>query len=389
MRLPSAEAPRDLIGWETKHGVVSVYVEIDPGDRGGAWRIELRDRLDEITAAAKQEGDRERRAAVEATVERVRDRFQSDAPPSGRMQIGFLEASPKPGREAREEWFAVQHPVERTRVVHSPRPYVRTLAEVLDGGRPRAIAALSAERVRLFEWRLGAIEELAARELELFALDWRERKAPQSRDPATSQAVGSAGRDQYGQRLEQNRRRFLKESGARSSGEPSEGARTELLCIGDPQLCEAFMDGWEPAPQRIAVDHHDVISEPTAAIGERATTKLAELEAERGLELVERATSAALASNGAGALGPSDTALALAQGRVERLLIDAEQEISTDGLEEEVRAQVEAVMPIPGGRLDEWIVEEAIRTSASITSLRDEPAERLAEHGGVAGLLRY
>ena len=386
MRLPSAEALRELLAWEPRHGVFSVYLEIDPGDRGGAWRIELRDQIDEATAAAKEDGDRERGKAIDATVERIAETFQPNSPPSGRMQIGFVEVSSKPGRE---EWFAAQHPVERTRVVYGPRPYVRPLAEILDGGRPRAIAALSAERVRLFEWRLGTLEELAAKELELFALDWRERKAPQMRDPASSQAVSSAGRDQYDQRLEQNRRRFLKESGSRFSREPSEEARRELLCIGDPQLCEAFMEGWEPMPNRFAVDHHDVITEPASAIAERATAKLTELETERGAELVEKATSAAFAINGAGALGPSDTARALAQGRVEHLLIDAEQEVSADRLEDQVRAELEAVKPLPAGRLDEWIVEEAIRTSASITALRDDPAERLAEHGGVGGLLRY
>ena len=46
-------------------------------------------------------------------------------------------------------------------------------------------------------------------------------------------------------------------------------------------------------------------------------------------------------------------------------------------------------MPFPSGRLDEWIVEEAIRTSGAITALRADPAKRLAEQGGVGALLRY
>ena len=389
MRLPDEANLRELIGWDAGLGVVSVYLEIDPGDRGGAWQIALREPLDEIARAAREGDDRERRAAVEATVERIAGRFAPKAPPSGRMQIGFVEVSPKPGRIGREEWFSLQHPVEPTRVAYGRRPFVRPLAEILDGGRPRTVAALSTERVRVFEWRLGTIEELAERELELLALDWRERKAPQVRDPSSAQGVSSAGRDQFGQRLEQNRRRFLKESGGRSSRELSERARRELLCFGDPKLCEAFVAGWDGVPRRVAVDHHDVIAEPTHAIAERATQKLHELDLQREMELVEKATSAALARNGVGALGPSPTARALLRGQVEHLLIDADASLDTAALDADVLEELESASPRPGARLDEWMVEEAILTSAEITPVRDEPAERLAEHGGVGALLRY
>jgi hypothetical protein len=389
MRLPSSEGLRELIAWEPPHGVLSVYLEIDPGDRGGGWRVELRDQLDEITAAAKDNDDRELRAAIEATITRVADHFQPQATPSGRIQIGFVEVTAKPGRDGREQWFAVQHPVVRTRVVHAPRPYLRTLAEILDGGRPRAVAALSSERVRLFEWRLGTIEAVAEHELVLLEKEWRERKAPQLRDPASGQGVGSTGRDQHDQRLDQHRKRFLKECGARASAELGEEARRELLCIGEPGLCEAFLAGWDSPPSRIAVDPHDVIAEPTQAIAERASAKFTELDAERGAELAEKVIGAASSPNGAGALGPSDTARALARGQIEHLLIDVERPVDEADLDDEVRSELEAVLPQPAGRFDEWIVEAAIRTSATITALRDEAAERLAEYGGVAGLLRY
>jgi release factor family 10 len=387
MRLPDEGNLRELVGWDAELGVISVYLEIDPGDRGGGWRIALRDQLDEIVGAAKESHDRDRGAAVEATAERIRERFAPEAPPSGRLQIGFVEVSPKAG--GREEWFAAQYPIEPTRVADSRRPFLRPLAEILDGGRPRAIAALSTERVRLFEWRLGTIGELAERELELFALDWRERKAQRVRDPASSQGVSSAGRDQFEQRLEENRKRFLKDIGARASRELGKRARRELICFGDPHLCESFVAGWDRPPQRVANDHHDLIAEPAHAIGERATQKLAELDREREADLAERVTSAALARNGAGTLGPSGTARALARGQVEHLLIEAERSLDTAALDADVLRELEAASPRPGSRLDEWMVEEAILTDASVTTLRDEAAGSLAEHGGVGALLRY
>ncbi len=389
MRLPDEGNLRELIGWDAGLGVVSVYLEIDPGDRGGAWLIALRDALDEIVRGSRERDDRERRGALEATVDYVRERFAPTSTPSGRVQIGFVQVTAKPGKEGREEWFAVQHPAEPTRVADGRRPFLRPLMEILDGGRPRAIAALSTERVRLFEWRLGTIEELAEGELELLALDWRERKAPQARDPASGQGVSSAGRDQYDQRLDENRKRFLKESGGRASRELSTLARRELLCFGDPHLCEAFVSGLAERPQRRAADNHDLISEPAHAIGDRATAKLAELDGERAIELAERATSAALSRNVTGALGPSETTRALIRGQVEHLLIEADRVLETPELQADVLREFEAAAPRPGLRLDEWMVEEAILTDAAVTTLRDQAAERLADHAGVGALLRY
>lgn len=388
MRLPSAEALRGLVEWDVPYGVLSVYAEIDPGDRGGAWRIALRDQLDAAVAAAGAE-DRDQQLAIKATAGRIRERFEPATPPSGRMQIGFVACATKPTREVPEEWFAVQYPVERTLATYGERPNVRGLAEILDDGRARGVAALSSERVRLFEWRHGEITELAERELELIEAEWRERKAPRMRDPASGHAVSSAGHDQHDQRLDQHRRRFMKESAGVARQALGAEAADELLCLGEAGLCEAFLGGWDTRPRHVTLDAVDVIAEPTSVIAERATAKLIEADADRDSELVERALGAARSPTGAGALGLADTARALARGQVERLLIDAERDLPADGIDDGLRAELESISPAPSGALDQWMVEEAIRTSAAITAIRADPAERLAEHGGVAALLRY
>ncbi len=388
MRPPSAEALRGLVEWEAPYGVFSVYIEIDPGDRGGAWRIALRDQLDAAVEAAESE-DRTQAMAIKATAGRIRERFEPTTPPSGRMHAGFVACATKPTRDVREEWFAVQYPVEHTQAFYGPRPNIRALAEIVDDGRPRGVVALSSERVRLFEWSYGEITELAERELELLAAEWRERKAPRMRDPASGQAVSSAGRDQHDQRLEQHRKRFLKGSAGAAGAALSDEAAAELLCIGEAGLCEAFLAGWDSPPRYVTVDPADVIAEPAPVIAERATAKLVEADSGRDAELVERALAAAQSPNGAGALGLADTARALARGQVERLLIDAERELPSGGIDDGLRAELESVSPPPSGALDQWIVDEAIRTSAAITAIRAEPAERLAEQGGVAALLRY
>ena len=387
MRLPSAEALRELVGWEAPHGVLSLYVEFDPGDRGGGWKIAAKDALDEAVESADV-ADRDHALALRATAARVRERIEDAPPPSGRMQIGFVGCAAKHAREAREEWFSVQYPVERTRVTYGQGPNVRRLAEIIDDGRARGVVVLSSERVRLFEWHFGELTELPERDLELIAAEWRERKAPQMRDPASGQAVSSAGRDQHDQRLDQHRKRFLKISAGAARDALADEATDEVVCIGEGGLCETFLAGWEPRPKRVSVDPVAVIAEPASVLAERATAKLVEADGQRDAELVERALDAA-AAGGQGAVGIAGTAQALARAQVDRLLIDADRELPADGISDSLRAELEAVKPLPAGRLDEWIVEEAIRTSAAITALRGRPAEALGEHGGVAALLRY
>ena len=387
MRQPSAEALRELVEWDPPHGVLSIYLEIDPGDRGGAWKIALRDHLDAAVEAAG-DLDRDRELALRATAGRIRERFESANPPSGRMQIGFVACAAKHVREVSEEWFAVQFPVSQTRVSYGERPSVRGLAETVDDGRARGVVAISSERVRLFEWRFGEVAELAERELDVIKPDWRERKAPRMRDPASGQAVSSAGRDQHDQRLDEHRRRFLKEAARTAQSALSGDAARELLCIGEPGLCEDFLASWDSRP-RVSVDPADVIAEPAAVIAERASEKIGEADLERDSELVERALGAAQAPGGSGALGLPETARALARGQVERLLTCADRDLPADGIDEGLRAELEAMSAPPASGLDEWLVEEAIRTSATITAIRDTPAERLAERGGVGALLRY
>ena len=212
---------------EAPDGVLSVYVEIDPGDRAGGWKIALRDQLDAAVESADPE-NRDQAIALKATAGRFRERFEPTAPPSGRMQIGFVACAAKPSSDLPEEWFAVQFPVERTRVSYGARPNVRGLAEIVDDGRPRGVVALSSERIRLFEWRHGETTELAERELETIQAEWRERKAPRMRDPASGQAISSAGKDQHDQRLDQHRKRFLKESARVARG--ALGARPPASC---------------------------------------------------------------------------------------------------------------------------------------------------------------
>lgn len=382
MRVPTEADLRGLLGWRSPDGVISVYVDLRPEERGEAWRIELRNALGELSQATG--GNRN---PVAATAERIRARVETEGrDPSGRTLIGFVEVAPKP---AREEWFAIQVPRERTEAVLDRRPLLRPLVALLDGGAPRGIAAVSAERVRLLRWTLGTTEEIDDWGLEIFSLDWRERKSPRSADTARMQGAKASGRDQFDQRLEHNRERFLAEAGRLVAEELAERGCRELIVFGDREHAAPFAESAGQGLAVAAVEAQNVIGEPVGAIAARAGALIAELRRSRALELVERAKQEGRGGT-RGALGVEETLQALAEARVEHLLLNARGGLGAD------RAEVEAALAAVGGddgaadgELAERMVELALDTSARVTPVEGEAAEALAEVGGAAALLRY
>jgi hypothetical protein len=369
----------ELVRWQPPAGVLSIYLEIDPADRGEGWRIELRNGL---AAAIERAEEARLRRALEAAAERVAERLGEGGPRGeGRARVGFVEVAPKPGHEI---WRVLHLAPRRTEIRHAQRPYLRPLLEILDDGAPRGVAVLSAERVRLLEWSLGRIEELEDWDLELLSLDWRERKAQRVSHPARAQWTAASGRDQFAQRLDANRQRFLRHVGELVGERAGRRPWRELLAIGGAEACRHFADGLGKTVELQRLEG-DLIAERPAQIKARVEEVLEDLNRSREMAMVERALAAAHADGAKGALGPQETLEALAQGRVAHLLIDAVRDYEGAPLEEGL-AYASDGEQLP---LAERLIELALSTSAAITPVEGEAAERLGEHGGVAALLRY
>jgi hypothetical protein len=380
MAAPDKETLQRLLRWRPPHGVMSVYVDVKPGDRGEGWRIALRNGLREAVAHASENGERELKAGVRAAAARVERRFANEERPPRRGQIGFIEGA----EGGRELWYSLNAPVP-TSVAHRSRPLVQPLLAVLDDGAPRGIAALSRERVRLLGWSLEGLEEIDGWDMEVFALDWRERKSRSSADPAQGQGTTSSGRDQHAQRLEAEREHFLREAG-RLSKEAAQGRGWhELLVFGDEEEFRAFSVGYANTGRVRLAEAHNLIGQPDHAIAERVEALLPELNREREQALVERVIDQALGGTH-GSLGLQETAQALSEGRVERLLFDAER--NWEGVE-----VPEGVVLGHGADGDsplvERLVDVALETSADVTPIEGPAAARLADYDGLAALLRY
>jgi Bacterial archaeo-eukaryotic release factor family 5 len=219
---PTEGAVQELLSWRPRHGIVSLCVDADLIGRDGRWRVELRNGLDRALDSIAG-GDREQRLALEATVKRIEDDL-------------FVDRSQTEGqaREPGEErWYVSQPAPRRTEAQYGGRPQVGPMLATLDDGAPAGIAAVSGERVRLLDWHLGWVEQLHDWELELFSLDWRERKAPSPRHPTGRRLVSAAGRDQYDRRLEANRERFAHQTGVLARVSAGKRAWRQILVFGD------------------------------------------------------------------------------------------------------------------------------------------------------------
>lgn len=363
LKPPDQRAPAELLGWRPPHGVLSIYVATDPGDRGQGWRTAVRNGLSEAVDAAEG-GDHELRKALGATVDRLERELEEERKDVHRGLLGFVEVAAKQGEE---RWYGTQIPPHRVDVAHGRAPQVHQLLELLDDGAPLGVAAVSSERVRLLDWRLGRVEQLHDWELEYFAGDWKERKSPRPRDPARGEAVSASGRDQHDQRLEANRERFAEQTGRLAHGESRKREWRRAIVFGDQRYAGRFAEALGQGIELVHVDS-DLVSEPTDAIERRVEELLPELNRSREAELIERIKEAAY-TEGRSSLGAQETLQALTEGRVEHLVYDAERSY--------------------GDHEAERMVEMALQTGAAITPVEGDSARALAEQGGVAALLRY
>jgi hypothetical protein len=364
MSEPTLEEAREISEWRPPLGVLSVYLGFDPADRGGAWRTELRNALDAILESHK-EAEHDVRVALRATAKRLIERFEDgDLRPPPRGEIGFVAVAEK---EDVEHWWGTgAPPVADACAEYAPEPAVAPLIALVGRGGARGVAIVSAERVRLLSCAGGALEELEDWELGIFSDDWRERKSQSTNNPARGQGVSASGHDQYGERLEHNRQRFLGECGELAGRALEKRGISEVIVFGPAKDAEGFEHGFGAAKAKVVRGGDaDLISTPTGKLNGVVTEAVERLDGERDRAVVERALGGAKGGS-RGSLGIQETREALGEGRVDHLVLD--------------------------GALDgdvESLLRAAFAGSAQVTIVRDELAEPLAEAEGVAAILRY
>jgi hypothetical protein len=363
MAHPSLDDARKLSDWRPPLGVISVYLHFDPADRSGAWRTALRNGVHRALEPTEN-ADHEHKIALRETAKRLLDRFEDEGvrpPPRG--EAGFLEVSRKEGLE---RWWGTGVAPAAPGVLLADQPAVVQLVDLCRRGEGCGVALVSAERVRLLHFGEGDLEEIEEWELSIFSRDWRERKSQSTNDPARAQGVSSSGHDQYRDRLEHNRRRFLVECGRLSGKRLQQRGLGEVVAFGPPSEVEGFCAGLDSTAVQAEVGGEaDLISAPREQVIEEVSAAVERLAAERDRDVVERALEEARGGS-RGAIGLQETIEALVEGRVEHVAFDP------------------AI-----GDPSEALVRGAFASSAEVTVVRDGVSELLEPAEGVAAILRY
>jgi hypothetical protein len=367
MNRPSLDDARELLGWEAPFGVVSVYLGLDPGDRGGAWRTRLGNGLERLREAADG-AEHERKLALRATAERIAVQLESREPPLPRGEAGFVEVAVK---AAAERWWPVHvAPRVDSCVYLGERPVLAPLLDLSRRACPYAVALLSSERVRLLCWAPGGLEEIEDWELSVFSDDWRERKARAPSNPAAGQGVSASGHDRFDSRLRDSRDRFLSECGELASQIAAERGLDAVIAFGSPSCAEHFGTGFGATETRlVGGGDRDLISVPAGDLEQPIEAAVERLELERDKGLAELALGGAR-GGGRGSAGLDETAVAAREARVETLLLDLEV---LDGAAPRV----------------EPIVRQALSSGAAVAPVTPAAGGLLASSEGVAAILRY
>lgn len=386
-----------VVALEDPLGVLSIYAALAPEEETHprpAWELELRRGLDEARACLEAEQGAAPAAAFDDRLEELGDDLDLLVSPreSGRGRALFAGLS---GSEAIR--ISLQQPFP-PRVVVAGCALARPLASALEAGRPAGLLLVSEEELRVWEWRLGRVEELRSIPV-LEPGDRRQLLGPSAAHPRSSPQAGSGfhvgqQRDLYERRAEEGRMRFL----AHAAHVPElarERGWDEVVLGGDESLAGGILEHLQER------DGVEAVLEPRllgwlapAALAAAITPMIEEERARRQLALLERVRDEALAG-GQGAIGLADTLAALAEGRVELLLLPADRDLrgsrALDGSLYPPEVAPPGISPAdlrPEPFLAERMVQRAVRTDARVTFLRGGVEAALGTDDAAA-LLRW
>jgi len=362
--------------------VVSVYLRTDPRDPANmraapAWRAALANGLGAVGERLEAGSDRDSRLAFRALHERLLSRAaQLDGAELGRGLAWFAALD-----GSLEERYTSRLPLAGDLVQLDARPFVSPLVDLVARGAPAGIVLAGGEQVRLLEWAHGSIDETADWELELDRADWRPYRGsagPARNRPTVTHEARLEARE------EAQRERFL------TAVAEAVGAR--IVAGGWERVVLAAADGLaprlhvalpEPARERVQLDLDlNLLGLTAAEVGRRLEPHLEALHRHRAAALAERLAEAGPSV----AAGPAAVLAALAERRVERLLLDPLHVPQATPLPDIAQAVLDGAGPDYVG---ERAVEAAIASDAAVVTLAIGESEALARADGMLAELRW
>ncbi len=377
------EAISELVRLRDPVGVLSVYVDIDPGAEAHprpTWQIELDNGITGIEHALRAEGDRGRKAAFSERLRALEPELAGLVDPRafGRGRTLFAAVGSGAIRK-----FALQTPLP-TNATFGGLAHVIPLLRV-DDGLPRAIVLVGHDRVRVLEAALGSVRELESLDVEAVVYDHAERKGPVASNPLRRQKA-VAQRERWEKHVEADHHRRLSRVSAHLSRLAHERGWKLGVVAGDPRGANQVVAALEAAHVLTEVDDRDLVDVSPARAQEELDPLLKTAADRRNLWLAERARDAA-AAGGPGAAGLASVVAALEQGLVEELVLDGERQMEGGITADGRLAPAEAGISVDPQFADR-LVAGAVTTAAGVSVVGGAIAAALADVDGVAAILR-
>lgn len=374
---------RQLATAEPKRLLISVHARTDPRDPANtgsapAWLTELRNGLRAISERLESGDDRDIRLAFRTLRERI-ERELTDLTPAERARsvAWFFDLDEGSDR------FSLQLPLRRGRIVADTKPFVSPLVDIADRGAPTGVILVGGDLVRLVH-----IEQAEATEPEnsSFALslgDWRPFGGSAGGSPARGTQVTSH-EEQYQARVEAQRDRLFATAAVETGMRLEALGWERIVLLAEGQVASRFREALPPNVRERLIAEADLnlVGEEPTVIAD-TVEPLIEVAWRRRTRALAALAHERASGGGAATLGPQETLGALAEGRVDHLLIDPDHDFS---------AAAGMIPPSIGGpaeMLGERAVEWAIATAARVTVLAGDTSATLRDAGGIAALLRY
>jgi len=361
---------KSLLKFDAGHPVLSVYLNIEPAERGGE---PVRRRLRALLRPLPHE--------AAADIQAVEKFFEHEYDGSGRSAVVF-SCAPAAFFQA----FHFQLPL-RSRARWLPQPYVKPLAHLLDAYGGYGLARVDKQGVRLYAYHLG--EMVASQEVTGEAV---RRTKSGGASALAGRRGGEAGQSHHEQEIEQ---RNLREAAEASAAFFQGHQVRRILLAGTEETLAQFRAVLPKAWQSLVVGSFSPDRDAAPAdLLARAVEVGRVAEATREAGLVESAVTAA-AKGKAGTTGLENTLRALHDGRVLTLMITegyrAPGYVCTGcGL---ISAQDLPACPYCGKKAAaiedavELAVQKAMRSTAEVEVISGSP--RLEQAGHIAAILRY
>jgi Bacterial archaeo-eukaryotic release factor family 10 len=374
---------RRLATAEPRRLVISVHARTDPRDpanTGGtpAWLIELRNGLRIVSERLESGDDRESRLAFRTLRKRIEQGLTDLTPADRARSVAWVLDV-----DGYSERFSLQLPLRRDRVVADTKPFVSPLVDIADRGAPIGVILVGGDLIRIVQIDQAEPTEPENSSFELTLGDWRPFGGTAGGSPARG-VLGTSHEEHYRARVEAQRDRLFTTAATETAMRLEALGWERIVLVAEGQVASRFREVLPPKVRERVIAEADLnlVGAELTVIADTLEPLVEEAWQRRSRALAELAQDRAR-SGGAAALGPQETLGALAEGRVDHLLLDPDHDFSS------AAGMIPPSIGGPADMLGERAVEAAIGTEAQVTAVATDASAPLSDAGGMAALLRY